>query len=404
MLERICRWLWVCAMMLVLPTEVSAFSSKDFLDAVTDESSIQSLKMQLESTTDSKTKREINKQIKEEERKLTRSLRDLRALAAKAQREGIDAQDGKGRTLLMLATQLPSTAGVDYLLQNNADATIRDKDGNTALRWDDRGGNGELTSRITAAAQDAATAGDYDALVKYCKMGISPDIMLVDGPLAGVLLKGGKVDAFLSVFRGRVGFRDAPMSDGMMVSELILQSGNDEVIKVGAEMLGKEIWEEGNSGVSPLFYLMSRGHLGGVKIYCHQMGVDSAVQQMAVRYSTPEVVSWVLAQSSKDTSSSRLPLLEAARRGNMAVYEAVLAAAPNAATVNANGETVLMHAALSGNAELVKAVLQKCSPEQIKATDNAGRSAVYYARLAVSPAVEQLLTGAGVTASDKDKP
>lgn len=404
MLERICRWLWVCAVVLVLPTEVSAFSSKDFLDTVTDESSIQSLKTQLELTTDSRTKREISKQIKEEERKLTRSLRDLRALATKAQREGINARDKHGRTLLMLATQLPSTAGVDYLLQNNADAGIRDMDGNTALQWDARGGNGELTSRITAAAQDAATAGDYEALVKYCVMGISSDIMLTDGPLAGVLLKEGKKDAFLKIFRGRKGFRDVPMNDGTMVSELILQSGDDEVIKVGAELLGRTIWEEGNSGISPLFYLMSRGHLGGVKIYCHQMGSDNEVQRMAVRYSTPEVVSWVLSQSSIKTDASYPPLLEAARRGNMAVYEAVVAAQPDFATANSNGETVLMHAALSGNAELVKVVLEKSSPEQIKATDAAGRSAVYYARLAASPAVEQLLTGAGVTASDKDKP
>ena len=80
----------------------------------------------------------------------------------------------------------------------------------------------------------------------------------------------------------------------------------------------------------------------------------------------------------------------------MAVYEAVLAAGADVNARNTAGETVLMHAALSGIEKVVNAVLNSISPDLLGAADSQNRTAVDYARMAGSAPVEQLLGSRGV--------
>ena len=61
------------------------------------------------------------------------------------------------------------------------------------------------------------------------------------------------------------------------------------------------------------------------------------------------------------------------------------------------GETTLMHAALSGNANMLATVLNDLPQEELQATNESGRTALHYAQLARDPKAQQALKAAGLT-------
>lgn len=154
MLGYLCRVVCASVVLLLVPTARAAFSADTFMGFINENSTLRDLEMALELTSDKKEQREISKQIREEKRKLDKASREVRTLAQKAEREGINVQDKSGRTLLMMATQLPSPEAVDYVMLQNPDLTLRDKSGRTALEMDADGG--ERGSEYTV---DSATAG-----------------------------------------------------------------------------------------------------------------------------------------------------------------------------------------------------------------------------------------------------
>lgn len=403
MLGYLCRVVCASVVLLLVPTARAAFSADTFMGFINENSTLRDLETALELTSDKKEQREISKQIREEKRKLDKASREVRTLAQKAEREGINVQDKSGRTLLMMATQLPSPEAVDYVMLQNPDLTLRDKSGRTALEMDADGGNGALSIQLTALLQDSVRVKDFAKVRECCKAGVSPNEALAEGPLAGVLLQQGQEDLFVEIFRGKH-FKDAPMADGTMLSQLILLSSKPDVIKIGGEAMGKGLFADRNGDNTTVMLLMVKGNLEGVKMYAHQVGLQRDDVKLAVRHSTPEVVGWVLSQDIARNMGDALPHLEAARRGNQAVMDAVIGADVDLAAANGRGETVLMHAALSGNAELVGMLMQKVSAEVLQAKDSEGRTAIYYARLVKNKAVEQKLTAGGLKASDKDKP
>ena len=398
MLAVISRLLRLCAWVVLLPPCLADFSADTFLSHAADNGRFMDMEFELRTITDRKEKRELEKRIKEERKLQEKILRGLDTLAKKAERKGINVQDRHGMTLLMYATQMSNAPALEYVMMQNPDLSLRDKNGRSALDYDKQG-SGILESHLMNEMREAIGMQDFGRVRDCCKAGVDPVVDLDEGPLAGVLLRNNKADMFVELYRGKK-MKDSPMADGVMLSELILTSGHTEVIKVGAAAIGSSFWKSEPGHISPLFHMVSRGQMEVLKIYAHQVGLQAEDVRLAVRHGSPEAVAWVL-ESKKDQLPEEVAF-EAARRGNKQVLDAVMAAGASMTAKNARGETVLMHAALSGKDDVVKAVLEKQNDEQKGAVDAAGRSAIYYARCSGSKSVESLLQGAGISATPKD--
>lgn len=391
------------ALLLSATGPVSAFSANEFLEIFETSSGISNIESSLVlAQSDPERKKSVSglqRRLKEEKRRVEKIVKSLRPLALKVQqRQDVNICDGKGRTLLMEAARIGCGEAIDYLLGENAELGLVDKSGRTALSYDETEGSGLLAVRLCAELDLAFSAEDFTKIQKYCKFGIAPDIMLSGGPLVGKLLQAGKLDMAVDVCRGKK-MKNEEMHDGTLISELIIASGNADMIRIGAAALGRELWKSSPGGADALLLILRRGDLAAVQFYAHHFGFGNNLSTLVVRYSSPEVVTWVLKQSGavgKVDSWGSYPLFEAARRGDIPVYDAVLAAGADVAARNEKGETLLMHAALGGNVQLVNAVLEKLPPELQTATDNAGRTAADYARMSGVAMVESLLATRGL--------
>lgn len=385
------------------PAPVSAFSAEDFLTAIEQDPAVTELESAIALAQGNPERKKsltaLKKRLSEEKHRVQNRLREVKPLALKArQRQDVNVQDGNGRTLLMHAARFSNGNAIDMLLREDAALDSVDKKGRTALEYDRTEGNGVLAVRVIAALEIAIERGHTENIRRYCQSGIAADAMLTEGPLLGCLLRAGQHLLATELFRGKTPANEA-MSDGTLLSELIVLSGNADLLHAGAAAFGRELWAFSPGGTDTLLHILRTGNLKAVQLYAHHCGVSSELCSLAVCHSTPEVVTWVLQQAqaaAKADTAGNSPLFTAARRGNSAVYEAVLAAGGEVNDRNEAGETLLMHAALSGSPEMVNAVLQKINADLAAACDASGRTAVDYARLSGNKMVESVLLSHGV--------
>lgn len=341
----------------------------------------------------------LRRRLSEEKRKAAALMRDLKPLAMRAQsKKDINVQDARGRTLLMHACRYGSGSAVSMLLEEDADLSVVDKNGHSALYYDQHEGSGVLVSRLAVEAEEALESGNTDRVRLYCKAGLPPDVQLTDGPLLGCVLQKKQFSLASELLSGG-NTENVTMRDGTLLTELLVQSGQEEILKKAAAIFGKELWATSSGGTDSLLYILRSGNLHALGLYVHHLGTGNNLCTLAVRHSSPELVTWVLQKAEavgKEDTWGSFPLFEAARRGNLPVYAAVLSAGGDVNARNGAGETVLMHAALSCNVELVKAVLEKMNADLVGICDAAGRTAVDYARMSGSAEVESVLTKRGV--------
>lgn len=409
----------VMAMLVMSPASFAALNVPEFMARLEQSPALVEMQRSLRMAEGDPQRRRVAQQLKRriraEENRLRKSLQEVRALAHVAlKKNNINVQDAKGKTLMMHVAAIGHEECIHELMSMNSDLSVRDKSGKTAFYYDKEYGGGILADYVSQMLVQALDAQDSSALKRVCAMGLEPDFAMSEGPLVGVLLRKEQCELLEDICYGRK-LENISMRDGVRLSELFVRNGDSAVMAVGQKLLGKALWEPFVDGTLPLVYLLSRGSLEAVKACVAGSGsnyvvegrvMGGSVAAAAVRYAKPEVVRWVLGHAdvvNREDDAGRLPLLEAARRGNEEVYAVVLASGAKLEQRNERGETVLMHAALSGNEALVAKLVSELPAELLKAVDADGRSAVYYARLAQSRAIENMLLAKGVAASDKDQ-
>ena len=394
----------MCAALWWSASAVAAgFSAEQFLSVFEQNSVVEELEGAIDMARNhpdgKKSLHSLRRRLSEEKRKAAALMRDVKPLAMKAQsKKDINVQDARGRTLLMHACRYNSGSAVSMLLEEDADLSVVDKNGNSALYYDQQEGSGLLVSRLAAEAEEALESGNMDKVRLYCKAGLPLDVQLSDGPLLGCLLQK-KQFSLAAELLSEGNLENMPMKDGTLLTELLVQSGQEDILKKAAGIFGKELWATSAGGMDSLLYVLRSGNLQALGLYVHHLGTGNNLCTLAVRHSSPELITWVLQKSEavgKEDTWGSFPLFEAARRGNLPVFEAVLSAGGEVSARNNAGETVLMHAALSGSVELVNAVLEKMSADLVGTCDAAGRTAVDYARLSGNAEVESVLTKRGV--------
>lgn len=335
-----------------------------------------------------KLKQEVQKNLHQMQRDEAVATRRVMQCFDRVQREkNINARSEGGLTLLMAACASGNLAVTEMVLAENPALDLKDNEGRTALQHEREGGGSILRTRLTPQWQAAVDKGDKEKVRYLLDCGVSPSESVLGNPPLGLAIEREDKELFdMLAEHGPV--VTVAMSDGRTLLELALDKRNADAVGYILSY-GASAEDALSNGDSLPHRLLAMGDVACVAAYLKtdpptEMADGTTFPCMAVRFSTPDVVKEVLEncpRSDAEDACGNTPLLEAARRGDPAVWDAVLTALPNAARTNKRKETVLMHAALGGNAELVQKAAALLTAEECRAADAKGQTAADYAAL-----------------------
>lgn len=353
------------------------------------------------------TKRNLQKQIREEKSRMTSTTAKVKELLRRvAGGEGINVQDKEGCTLIMRAADCGNDEIVSLILKESPapDLSILDRLGRTAVVHERDGGGSVIIQHLSEQWEDAVGNADAAEVERLLACGVSPNQLVRGNPPIGSFIKSGNADLVRTMltFNPRL---KVQMTDGTPLLELALRKQNPDIVSalLAAGIPTNTLFV---NGMHPMCHLMTRCKADTVKAFVK--GAGSAAQrmemggigllQLAARTAQKEVVECVVENLptalNREDSQGNLPLFEAARRGNVEIYDFLLEKGAKVDNTNSAGETALMHAVLSGKPGMVQHVLEKISPSRVSARDRAGHDALYYAQQIKNLEIEQIVSGA----------
>lgn len=304
----------------------------------------------------------------------------------------INAADRDGCTLLMAVANTGVDDATAAVLREKPDLSLADRNGHTALWYEMRGMGHLLNNALTQEWCAALKAGNAEEVRLLMERGISPATPSEKGnPPLGEALDYGMADVVAELLK-QDSVSPYPMADGRSLLEVAVAKGHADAIEY---LLGRGANAEENlsTGERPLRYLLRCGtpeavlaFLKGAEFTNRAEG-DTCICCLAARFASAETLRALLRTLDKpheEDAFGNTPLLEAARRGEVSVYDAVTDSG-TFAWKNSRGETPLMHAALSGNEAMVRRVLETMPAELRKQADASGRCAADYAALLPNP-------------------
>lgn len=341
----------------------------------------------------------------------------LSLLSKVEQKRNINITDEHKRTLLMLVAATGIDAATELVLKENPRLNMADAENLVAYDYERRSGGTALTNHLKTAWEEAAADLQTEHMAELLDCGADPNWPVMSstsllGPAvteAPIVLaaKQNNQEAFnlLLSYNASV---EARSESGQKLAELVIASGNSQSFIALLEK-GCEPNTTFADGRTMFEHLLESGAEECLNVWLNKAeeAPDSASNLCLIaRLGTPRAAELIFG-SRKDSlntedSQGNMPLHEAARRGNTAVYNALLKLGADADATNMRGETSLMHAALSGNAEMLATVLQSISPETLAASDSNGHTAIHYARLAKDASAEQTLKAAGLNPHAQD--
>lgn len=338
-------------------------------------------------------KKELTKQLHAVRKDDQQRLRRVTACLDKVQKTGdINARSGEGLTLLMAVANMGVGDAVTAVLREKPDLSLTDKEGHTALWYEMRGMGHTLGTQLAMNWRAAMAEGNAEEVRHLLDCGISPGTPTENGnPPLGEAIDRGLQAVYEELVKHDT-TQTYPMADGRSLMEVAVQKGNASAISYLLSF-GGDADELLSTGETPLRHLLRRGQTEGVLAFLkgaelgNRAEAETRICCLAARFAPAETVRGLLAAVPKpheEDAFGNTPLLEAARRGDITVYDAVLASNPPA-WKNSRGETPLMHAALSGNAEMLRRVLETMPAELRDQADAAGRRAKDYAALLPNP-------------------
>lgn len=343
---------------------------------------------------------ELNKRLHAVKREDDARRRAVTACLEKVQRSGnINACDKNGRTLLMAVANTGVDQATDLVLQENPDLTLTDREGHSALWYEQRAMGGLIHAALMQEWCEALEDGDAQRVSRVLDCGFAVSTPTAKGnPALGEAMDRGLEKVVTELLAHDAG-ASYPMADGRSLLEVAVEK-NESMVITRLLANGANAEEPMRSGESMLRYLLRYGKpetvlafLKGAELGNHAEG-DTCVCCLAARYASAETLQALLTTLQKpheEDAYGNTPLLEAARRGHPDVYNVVVNSGSFSWT-NSRGETPLMHAALSGSVPMVQRVLETMPAELRSQADKAGRRAADYAALLANPQpIQELL-------------
>lgn len=338
-------------------------------------------------------KKELTKQLHAVKRDDEARKRLVIACLDKVRQTGdINAGIKGGVTLLMAVANTGADDATEAVLRENPDLTRGDDQGHTALWYEMRGMGHTLNNRLMQQWRAAMAAGQAEEVRYLLECGLSPATPTENGnPPLGEAIDRGLDEIFTELMKHDTTVT-YPMADGRTLMGVAVERGNARAISF-LLTFGADADEHLSTGETPLRYLLRCGSPEAVVAFVkgaelgNRAEGDTRVCCVAARLSTAATVQALLAAVDaphEEDAYGNTPLLEAARRGDLAVYDAVLASRPPR-WQNSRGETPLMHAALSGSEAMLRRVLETMPPELRDKADADGRRATDYAALTPNP-------------------
>lgn len=356
---------------------------------------------------------ELNKDIKEEEKRCKKYESAIRELAPKVKKSGkIDLQDKEGRTLLMLVAAIGNDTATKMVLREAPDLMLTDNNDENAMDYERKGDGTTISDLLKEQWQAAFKARNQDEIFILLDCGAAADWTINGEPPLGLAIKEGDNTLFdrLIMYGAHAGNR---MSNGNPLIELAVQHCNDNAVAALLSALNETeiIFADG----TPIFRkLLDEEHAECLSAWFNQAKSQQKtntadgtsyfclIMRLAETAAAKKIAARNLNLLNQEDAEGNLPLHEAARRGDAELYRELVKLGASPATRNTRGETVLMHAALCEDEETLAAVLEGISADLLNATDKDGHSALYYAKLAKDQAATTALKAAGIQPQKKD--
>lgn len=351
--------------------------------------------------------RALKKDIDAEKRRCNELKSAIRQLAPKVKKSGkINLRDEKGRTLIMLVAALGNNTATELVLRDNPDLMLYDKNNKIAMDYEQQGGGTAISDLLKPRWEQAIAAFNLDEIQNLLDCGANADWPVAGQPPLALAILSNQNSVFdrLIMHGAHAGNR---MANGSTLIELAVAAKNANAVDT---LLGalKETELTFSDGSTMFRHLQSAEHADCLAAWLtHAQSLKklhtpdgTSYFCMAMRLAATESAKKVATQNIKlisvEDPEGNLPLHEAARKGDAELYRELVKLGANPAQKNARGETVLMHAALSGDAETLAEALKGISPELLQAKDKDGHNAHYYAKLAQDKAATEALKAAGL--------
>lgn len=330
-------------------------------------------------------------------------LRQVAAcLEAVGQKNNINAPAKGGVTLLMAVAAMGVDEATRMVLAEKPALNAKDAAGHTSLQYESQRGGTLLARTLAAQWVQAVEAGDVEAVRYLMECGVSAAASVQGNPPLGLAMLRGQQELFDELCCGTPVVTDM-MHDGRTLTEIAVRTGNAAALSFLLSN-GAAASEPMRDGDSLLHYVLSHGDAACAEIFIRAGKISNRAEDlhttvacMAARVASPAVLKKVLPLlpgAAEEDAYGNTPLAEAARRGSIEAFDAVQEVLPDCPYANRGGETVLMHAALSGNTALVKKLLETLPPTLVQGKDAKGRSAADYARMLPNNPVLPLLENA----------
>ena len=312
----------------------------------------------------------------------------------------INATDGDGRTLLMLAAATGHDTATELVLKYAPQLNMADADDLTACDHEQLGKGTALQLRLKANWEQAVNEGDTDAVQELLNCGADPNWEVQDTPPVILAIQQQNTALFelLVTYGASV---EARLADGTKLIEYAVKDLNNDILEL---LLRHGCSPEAHmSDGRPIFEHLLGEHAGECLLTWLSYVKEERPAYLCrlVRLGSPEVIRVVFNTHRNEINAEdqhgNIPLHEAARRGNCTIYQNLISLGAEALAHNMKGETTLMHAALSGNANMLATVLKDIPQEELQATNETGHTALHYAQLARDPKAQQALKAAGLT-------
>ncbi len=357
--------------------------------------------------------RDLKKDMDAEKRRCNAIKTDIRALAPKVKKSGkINMRDEQGRTLIMLVAALGNNTATELVLRDGPELFLYDKDNKIAIDYENEGGGSSISNYLKPMWDKAVQSFNQDEIQNMLDCGANPDWPVAgQPPLALAIL--GKQDAVFDRLMLHGAHAGNRMQDGTSLIELAVTQRNANAVDALLSALKETdiIFSDG----TPIFrHLMGEAQKDCLTAWLNQAQSMNKFHTedgtsyfcLAMRLADTECAKHAATQNIKllgtEDKEGNLPLHEVARRGNAELYRELVKLGASPEQRNSRGETALMHAALSADADTLAEALKGISPELLNATDNDGHTALYYAKLAKDQAATEALKAAGLQPQKKD--
>ncbi|MBR5213063.1 MAG: hypothetical protein IKV92_02275 [Akkermansia sp.] len=351
----------------------------------------------------------LKKDITKERQRSHKTVNAIRTLTKRIGKGGnINTRDPEGRTLIMLVAGLGNDKATELVLKDNPDLSLIDSHDRIALDYELRSGGSALTDYIKSEWEVAVTAQDANAIQKILDSGADANWTLKTGQKSALEIAiTNKKNALVRQLLMHGAKADGMASTGSSLVELAIEQNNIEaLLELLRELKDTNIiLSDGSTLFQQLMKTESADCLGewlSIAASNNQTELPSGASYfcMIIRFTSSDCAKEVAKKNAKlvsrEDKEGNLPLHEAARRGDVELYRTLKELGASPSQKNTRGETVLMHAALCANADMLNEAIKDSPPEILKAKDQDGHTARYYADLVKDKAATAALKAAGL--------